>query len=340
MSIVNKGGENYILLKDPPYVFKVSTARKYLRHRDFLTYGSQLVPEKIGSETWSLAWAYIRQVDDILDDPKMTTDKCNEFLENEIQIVIDSFNNSYEFKPGEPLRHLWANQFIENIYKYYDNRIRKIVWDLYESAVLDIKRKSKVLTTKEMRKLLYKKAVCFFKLYFLLGKFNFGKYLNDLAETLGLALGMLDDALDMIYDYKSKYINITKEELMELGINVDPSDKDFIKQLIKKGYYNYKSYQIMRLLLRARKLARKIRSIYLRNLILRLTEVFASPILEGRFLPGQQYLFKGGRILKALLPENEMVAYKIGHQLMKAALLFPQTFPRLFNAFFKTKKQT
>lgn len=95
----------------------------------------------------------------------------------------------------------------------------------------------------------------------------------------------------------------------------------------------------MRLLLRARKLARKIKSIYLRNLILRLTEVFALPILEGRFLPGQQYLFKGGRILKALLPENEMIAYRIGHQLMKVALLFHQTFPGLFNAFFKTKNK-
>jgi len=337
MANANKTIEHYIYSGNPSYVFKVSTARKYLRYRDFLTYGSQLVPRRIGSETWALAWAYIRQVDDILDNPKMTIEKCNEFLENEIQVVIDSFNNTYEFKPGSPLRHLWANQFIDNVYKYYDDRIRKVVWDLYESAVLDIKRKSKVLNTKEMRKLLYKKAVCFFKLYFLLGKFDFGKYLNDLAETLGLALGMLDDALDIIYDHKSKYINITKEELMELGINADPNDKYFIKQLIRKGYYDYKSYQIMRLLLKARKLARKIRSIYLRSLILRLTEVFASPILEGRFLPGQQYLFKGGKYLKAILPENEMVAYKIGHQIMKVALLFPQTFPGLFNAFFKTK---
>lgn len=49
------------------YDAAVCTARKLLRARDFLHYGSQLIPERTESETWSMAWAYVREVDDVVD---------------------------------------------------------------------------------------------------------------------------------------------------------------------------------------------------------------------------------------------------------------------------------
>ncbi|TFG04485.1 hypothetical protein EU538_12260 [Candidatus Thorarchaeota archaeon] len=88
----------------------------------------------------------------------------------------------------------------------------------------------------------------------------------------------------------------------------------------------------MSLLLRARRLARQIRQQVVRALILRLTEIFAAPILEGRLIPGQSYFFKGGRIADMLLPNNESLAYKLGHRLIGLFLSVPQVLPSLMKS--------
>ena len=80
----------------------------------------------------------------------------------------------------------------------------------------------------------------------------------------------------------------------------------------------------MSLLIKARQLSRHVRSRYVRSFLLRLSEVFAGPILEGRFIPGQKYFFRGGRLANLLLPKNESLAYKIGHRLMSIFLRYPQ----------------
>lgn len=90
---------------------------------------------------------------------------------------------------------------------------------------MDAKRKNIILNDYKMKNLLYKKAVCFFKLYFSISKFNLRKYFNELPEILGLALGILDDALDTIFDWKSGHINISMDDLNKLNIEFDFKDK-------------------------------------------------------------------------------------------------------------------
>ncbi|MEM2495218.1 MAG: hypothetical protein QXQ27_07835, partial [Nitrososphaerota archaeon] len=101
-------------LNDISYNFKVNSARKFLRNRGFLHYGSQLIPEKIESETWSLAWAYIREIDDIIDDIGISTSQQLDILSKEIEIIEASLNNNYKIKSKQPLRYIWLNQFLEN----------------------------------------------------------------------------------------------------------------------------------------------------------------------------------------------------------------------------------
>ena len=305
------------------YSFKVNSARKYLRFRDFLHYFSQMVPKRIGSETWSLAWAYIREIDDVIDRPRLSRRRQLEILDKEWEVVRKCFDNEYEFRSGEHLRYLWLQQFIDNVHRFYDKSIIYIIKELYESARMDAERRWIILNDGVMRNLLYKKAVCFFKLYFTLCGFK-DAYVDKIAEDLGIALGMLDDILDLVYDLRGGYINVTRDELERLGIEADPRDSRFIEELLRKGYFRIKGIEILRLLLRARKLAWRLRNELLRKLVLRLTEVFAAPILENRFIPGERYFFKGGRILLRLLPSNEEVAYRIGHRLIAYVLSFPQ----------------
>jgi len=317
-------------LDNIPYNFKVNSARKFLRNRGFLHYGSQLIPEKIKSETWSLAWAYIREIDDIIDDPSISISQQLNILSKEIEVIEASLNNNYKIKLKQPLRYIWLNQFLENEEKYYKGSLMPIIKELYESALIDAKRRNKLLNNNEIKNLLHKKAVCFFKLYFAISNFNLEKYFDELAELLGLALGMLDDALDIIFDWKSGYINVSKDDFNKLGIEYDPKDKKIIDKLIEKGYYRIKSIEIMKFLLKARSIAWKLKNPLLKKLILRLTEVFSAPIIEGRFLPGEKYFFKYENLLLKILPENEEVAYNIGHKIINLALSIPQVSPRLF----------
>ena len=318
------------------YKAKVNSARKYLRNRDFMHYAPSLVPEPLGSETWSLAWAYIREIDDILDAPGLPTDTIKLLLYKEKQVILDIFNNEFMFRKRHPLRYLWLWQFFKNQEKYYDNQVKDLIWELYESAKMDIDRRYKILTNREMDRLVYKKAVIFFKLYFTLSRLDIGKYIDELSYDLGKGLGIIDDALDFLLDYRSGYINVTKEELEILKVDMDPMDRKFVDILIKRGYYTLKAVQVMRLFLRARQIARHIKNKLLRNYILRLTEIFGAPIIEGRLIPGEKYFIKGGEILNKLLPDNEDIAYKIGHKLMAVLLSIPQVSPTIFQGFLKS----
>ncbi|MGQ4891788.1 MAG: hypothetical protein ACP6IP_04775 [Candidatus Njordarchaeia archaeon] len=319
-------------MKSKKYLKSVVSARAFLRHRDFLTYGSQLVPEELGSESWAMGWAYIRRIDDIIDDPRRTREEVKNILDQEAEIVRLALSNEYTYSSGEPIRYLWVESFANNVYNYYDDETRRIIWDLYESAVMDMQRKGRILSVKQMKRLLNKKAVKFLQLYFKLGNFNLGKYGDRIAECLGLALGMLDDLVDFVTDLKSGYINITMEELQELGINVQPTSPQFVQKLLESPFFEKKSAEILKLLLKTRRLASYLRDSPIKSLIFRLTEILARPILSGKPLPGQRYMFRFGKILNSILPENEIAAYKVGHRIMKYALKFPQMNPRLFKS--------
>ena len=318
------------------YVASVNSARHYLRYRDFLTYASQLVPEPIGSETWSLAWAYMRHFDDMLDSPALSSSEAVSLLEHEREIVESGFAGNLQVAPTVPIRHQWLAQFFDNERRYFAGKALPVVTDLYESAWEDVARKGKVLSQKDMDLLLYKKARSFFKLYFILGNFDLGNHINDFSYLLGMGLGMLDDVLDVVSDYKSGYVNITREEMEVLGVDLEPGDKGFLQRVIESGYLTYRAKKIISVLLRARKLTCHVRVPLVRKLILRLTEIFAAPILEKRLIPGQRYFFKGGGLANRLLPKNESIAYHIGHKLIGFFLMYPQ----VFSIFFKRTPAT
>ncbi len=312
------------------YVATVNSARRYLRNRDFLTYASQLVPEPVGSETWSLAWGYMRRFDDMLDAPTLSKKAAFNLLEQERSVVEPGFAGDLEVSSNAPIRHRWLAQFFDNERKYYSGEALPVVKDLYESAWGDVERKGIVLSQREMDKLTYKKARCFFKLYFILGDFDLGGHLDDFSYLLGMGLGMLDDMLDVAQDYEAGYVNITREEMEALGVDLEPGDQDFVKHIIDAGYMTLKSKKILSFMLKARELTRCIRTPLISNFLLRLTEIFAAPILEERMVPGQRYFFKGGRIADFILPENESVAYKVGHKFIKFFLMYPQVISPFF----------
>ena len=312
------------------YVATVNSARRYLRNRDFLTYASQLVPEPVGSETWSLAWGYMRRFDDMLDSPTLSKKAALNLLEQERSVVEPGFAGDLEVSSNAPIRHRWLAQFFDNERKHYSGEALHVVKDLYESAWGDAERKGIMLSQREMDKLTYKKARCFFKLYFILGDFDLGGHLDDFSYLLGMGLGMLDDMLDVAQDYKAGYVNITREEMEALGVDLEPGDQDFVKQIIDAGYMTLKSKKILSFMLKARELTRCIRTPLVSNFLLRLTEIFAAPILEERMVPGQRYFFKGGRIADFILPENESVAYKVGHKFIKFFLMYPQVISPFF----------
>ena len=312
------------------YVATVNSARRYLRNRDFLTYASQLVPEPVGSETWSLAWGYMRRFDDMLDAPTLSKKAAFNLLEQERSVVEPGFAGDLEVSSNAPIRHRWLAQFFDNERKYYSGKALDVVKDLYESAWGDVERKGIVLSQREMDKLTYKKARCFFKLYFILSEFDLGGHLDDFSYLLGMGLGMLDDMLDVAQDYEAGYVNITREEMEALGVDLEPGDQDFVKQIIDAGYMTLKSKKILSFMLKARELTRCIRTPLISNFLLRLTEIFAAPILEERMVPGQRYFFKGGRLADFILPENESVAYKVGHKFIKFFLMYPQVISPFF----------
>jgi len=327
------------LLNKPSYYFSVYSARKFLRKRDFLHYGSQLVPERLGSETWSMAWAYIREIDDIIDR-NIGCDKQLDILSREWSIYKDILDGS-SLKVYEEriyIRHLWMTQFLENLFKYYDSEEQKIVLDsiekLYRSAVLDSKRRGKVLPLHKLLYLTKLKAVYFFKIFFILGRLNLNHYMDKISEFLGMGLGLLDDLIDLIYDWRINYINVSLEELRSAGLNVN--DKHLLSKILSnKDIFWKKSLQILRVLLSARILALQVKDPIARNLVLRLTEVFAAPILQGKPIPGSTYLFRGGKILMNILPEDEMKAYEIGHKIVRKVLAIPQISPMLVKFWIK-----
>lgn len=314
------------------YTSTVNSARAYLRNRDFLTYASQLVPRQIGSETWSLAWGYIRLFDDMLDAPGLNRQQAVEIMQREHIVVERGFAGNLSVDKSAPIRHKWLSQFFDNERRFYDGRAMKVVKDLYESAWEDVARKDKLVSQKDMDRLLYKKARSFFKLYFILSDFNLGNCINELSYTLGMGLGILDDLLDIRQDYEASYVNVTKEELQQLGVNLEPEDKTFLKSILDAGYTTLRAKKIMTFLLRARRLAKQIRQATARALVLRLTEIFAAPILEGRLIPGQKYFFKGGHLANSILPQNESLAYKFGHKFIRLFLTIPQVLPSLLSS--------
>ena len=127
-------------------------------------------------------------------------------------------------------------------------------------------------------------------------------------------------------------MNVTREEMQALGVDLEPADKGFLQSILDAGYTTLRAKKIMTLLLRARRLAHQITQAAVRSLILRLTEIFAAPILEGRLIPGQKYFFKGCRFADRILPRNESLAYKIGHKFIRAFLAVPQVFPSLLSS--------
>jgi hypothetical protein len=205
-----------------------------------------------------------------------------------------------------------------------------VVKELYESAWDDVERKGILLSQKDMDDLIYRKARCFFKLYFILGDFDLGGHLDDFSYLLGMGLGMLDDILDVAQDYKAGYVNITREDMEALDVDLEPGDQDFVKQIVDAGYMTLKAKKILSLMLKARELTRCIRTPLISNFLLRLTEIFAAPILEERMVPGQRYFFKGGRLADFILPKNESVAYKVGHKFIKIFLMYPQVISPFF----------
>jgi len=312
------------------YVTTVNTARHYLRNRDFLTYASQLVPEPVGSETWSLAWGYMRRFDDMLDAPNLSKKAALNLLEQERSVVEPGFAGDLKVPSDAPIRHRWLAQFFDNERRYYSGEALHVVKDLYESAWGDVERKGIVLAQKDMDNLLYKKARCFFKLYFILSEFDLGGHLDDFSYLLGMGLGMLDDMLDVAQDYEAGYVNITREEMEALGVDLEPGDQDFVKQIVDAGYMTLKAKKILSFMLKARELTRCIRTPLISNFLLRLTEIFAAPILEERLVPGQRYFFKGGRLADFILPRDESVAYKVGHKFIKFFLMYPQVVSPFF----------
>ncbi len=318
------------------YTSTVNSVRHYLRKRDFLTYSFQLIPEPVGSETWSLAWGYIQQLDDIIGSPTLTKIDALNLLEQEQEIVELGFEGNLNVSHTAPIRHLWLAQFFDNERKYYKGEALQVVKNLYECAWSDVERKGKILSQNARDLLLHKKISNFFKLYFILGDFDLKDQIDDFSYLLGMGLGMLDDVLDMVSDYEAGYVNITREEMESLGIDLEPEDKDFLQQVIKSGYQTLKAKKIMSVLLRARRLTRHVRVPLVRALLLHLTDIFAAPILENKLIPGQRFFFKGSSLLDRLLPENEAIAYRIGHKFTRFFLMNP----KVVSVFFRQASVT
>ena len=299
------------------YDAAVCTARKLLRSRDFLHYGSQLIPERVESETWSMAWAYVREVDDVIDS--LASREAREVLRSEWREVLRAARG--EAPRSRLLRHAWLRFFLDNLRHYYSEAERARVWrairELYWSALIDAARRGRSMKGGEMLRLLKYKAVAFFRLYFTLGRLKMGGYEEEVAELLGTALGMLDDLVDALYDLKAGYVNFTEAELRSLRTSG-------LRQVLRQ-----RGRAILRLLLRARRIAERLSNTLAKRVVLRLTEAFAAPVLEGRLVPGASYFLRGGSLLLRLLPEDERVAYEVGHRLIKAFLSIPQLTPTL-----------
>ncbi|MGQ4912883.1 MAG: DUF116 domain-containing protein [Candidatus Thorarchaeota archaeon] len=318
------------------YTATVNSVRHYLRNRDFLSYAFQLIPEPVGSETWSLALGYVRQVGDIISTPAMTKSDALDLLQQEREVVELGIEGDLRVRHTAPVRHSWLAQFFDNERKYYEGEALQVAEDLFECAWSDVERKGRFLSQKDMDELLYDKTRNFFKLYFILGDFDLEGQIDNFSYLLGMGLGMLDDILNMSTDYESGYVNITHEEMESLGIDLDPEDRDFLQRVMDSGYRTLRAKKIMSVLLRARRLTRHVRVPLVRALLLRLTEIFAAPILDERFIPGQRFFLKGRGLVNRLLPKNESLAYRIGHKLVRPLLMYPQ----LISFFFRGASTT
>ncbi len=56
-------------------------------------------------------------------------------------------------------------------------------------------------------------------------------------------------------------------------------------------------------------------------------------------MPGATYFFKGGRLLLKLLPDDEMMAYEVGHRMIKTLLSVPQLAPTLVKVWAKITEE-
>ena len=218
------------------YTATVNSVRHYLRNRDFLSYAFQLIPEPVGSETWSLALGYVRQVGDIISTPTMTKSDTLDLLQQEREVVELGVDGDLRVRYTAPVRHSWLAQFFDNERKYYEGEALQVAEDLFECAWSDVERKGRFLSQRDMGELLYNKTRNFFKLYFILGDFDLEGQIDNFSDLLGMGLGMLDDVLNMSTDYESGYVNITREEMESLGIDFDPEDQDFLQRVMDSGY--------------------------------------------------------------------------------------------------------
>ncbi len=234
------------------------------------------------------------------------------------------FEGNLKVPHTAPIHHLWLAQFFDNERKYYGGEALQVVKNLYECAWSDVARKGKILSQKDMDTLLYKKTSNFFKLYFILGDFDLRGHIDDFSYLLGMGLGMIDDVLDMVSDYEVGYVNITREEMESLGIDLEPEDKGFLQQVIDSGYQTLRAKKIMSVLLRARRLIRCVHVPLVRALLIQLTDIFVAPILEKKLIPGQRLFFKGSSLVDRFLPKNESIAYRIGHKFIRFFLIYPK----------------
>ena len=299
----------------PSYKFAVNSARKFLRNTDSFSYSSQLIPPRVGSETWSLAWGFVLDVYELLRNPMISREFAYDIINREISVVLDTYNNEYKFRLGHPTRYIWAKYFTNNLHAKYENSLRKNILSIYKDILNGLVNISRNFHRSSLFRV---RITDVLKLYFLLGKFDLDKYAHALAECLGLALSMLEDLINMLTTIKKK------EGRFQL-------EQEYIWERFSEN-----NIHIIAFLLKARKLAKNLRSDLLRSLIFRLTEIAAKPLLVGKIVPWQNYIARIGRVLSLILPSNELIAYEIGHRLIRFLLNIPQLDPRLFKIAVKT----
>ncbi|RLI58351.1 MAG: hypothetical protein DRO93_10035 [Candidatus Thorarchaeota archaeon] len=326
----------------PKYVATVNSARRYLRHRTLPTYISQLVPGPIGSETWSLAWAYVRRFDDLVDKYLLENDTALDFIEGEREVLDQCFAGRLTIPRRSPLRHRWLLQYFENQNRFYTEDVRYLIEGLYSSALDDLSRRGRVIDCRTMRDLLIKKSVYFFKLFFVLGRFKLGSIRDRIAYALGMAVGQADDLLDFVEDYQQGFVNATTEELEALGVIPNPTNGYFIRELFEHGYWELNKAQIRAAFERALRSIRYLKERYVRSFLTLLSGAFSAAIEKMPSLDTAlpSFSVKIPRpTLSIPLPSNESLAYRIGHRIITAALCFPEVVERLVGRFLKVESQ-
>jgi len=306
------------------------SASSYIRRQNFVHYLPVIVqPTDIANESWAFIWAVIRHYDNLTDNRGLSYEQKDELHAKVWEVAHEIYNNSFDVKKVNDNLIRWLYFYIQNDIEYEFNTYKYLVL-LYESNVEDHRRRGKIYTNKQLSNLIHKKAACFFKVMYSLG---FG--LNEkLCEHLGRALQIVDDIMDMKHDLTVGQINITREDIKKFDIDI--YSPDLIKQLERKGFFDYRATQVLQHIKMAREAAMEIENPWTRKFSLMATEIIAAPILENRFRPGEKYYVKGGRLLNSLLPKDEKKAYWRGHKLIKALCRF---FPQCNRSLLKKRLQ-